>query len=197
MKSSLFLTIGIALLFASCRNKSEPASTSALPKDSVQAPATASTIAVIAEEAKLDSAFVVGNTWLKLERDEEGYFYLPLEPCDDTNKSFYTVSYYVNVVDSTLVDGELTIPSRHKIADVKCNRKDNLDFKLEIKTDGPDTFPFSVIIEPIDDLHPERKICRFLQVIQSTQRVDTLGVFIAEVLNDKVNHKRTQPCAPH
>jgi hypothetical protein len=190
---TLLLIAGIILLTA-CKNKPESAS-SELPKDSVKVAVPETKFSF--EEAKLDSSFVMDHLWLKLERDEEGYFYLPLDPCDDTNKSFSTVWYHVNIVDTTLVDGELTIPSRHKIVNVKCNNKDNLDFKLEIKTDGPNTFPFSVIVEPIDDLHPERKICRFLQVIQSTQRVDTLGLFIAEVLNDKVNHKRVQECTPH
>lgn len=195
-KTSLPLIVSLILL-TSCTNKSESTSSAEPPKDSVQASTSVKSADNFLDDIKLDSSFVMDHMWLKLERDEEGYFYLPLDPCDDSNTSFSTVWYRVNLTDTTLIDGELTVPSRHKIVDVKCNHKDNLDFKLEIKTDGPDTFPFSVIVEPIDDLHPERKICRFLQVIQSTQNVDTLGFFIADVLHDKVNHKRMQECSPH
>ena len=198
MIKKIFLFIYVSVLFSMCKtnSNSELQSTTTLPADSVKASGSVLASDVVYEEMKLDSSFVMKHTWLKLDRDEEGYFFIPLEPCDNTEKSFNTTRYYVNAIDSTLVDSEVTSAWRHKIVGVKCSNKDNLDFKLEIKTDGPDTFPFSVIVEPIDDLHPERKICRFLQV-NTNNSLDTLGLFISDVLADKVNHKRVEECLPH
>ena len=183
------ILISSSALLVKCKGKSEDSSSSNSQRlDSTKSQGASST--GLDNGTEIDSSFVMSQTWLKLERDEEGQFYLPLEPCDKTDNSFTTPKYYVNGSDSTFIEQEVGIASRYKIEYVKCSGKGYLNFKVKFKTNGPDT----VIVEQIDELHPERKICRFLQMMNASHQVDTLGLFIAESFSDKVNHKRLEEC---
>ena len=140
--------------------------------------------------------------WLQLGVDKEDYFFLNLDPCDST--TIRTLSYEFTPED--LLENSIQSSQIYKIGNVTVkNRITNAspDQLFIISLDKSEfenaELNYSIIVEPIDDLNPERRICKFYKVLSK----DTISFsvtdkefhyFIPAIHLEMVNHKVTESC---
>lgn len=146
--------------------------------------------------------FLSHGKWLKLGVDEEGYFYLNLDPCDSITirtlaYEFASETLMENSIQSSIIYKIKSLRSEETISDGIPTQSfmityDNSEYESA-------ELDYSIIIEPIDDLHPEWKICKFYKILSrdtiSFSRTDAeFNYFIPDIHLTMVNHKVTDPC---
>jgi hypothetical protein len=101
------------------------------------------------------------------------------------------------VNDSSLLESQVQSVFRYKIQNIKYKKTTSVNGvllpQIKIEIEG-----WSLLIEPIDELHSERKICKFTKSFgkDSAEPSEVIGYFIADALNDQVSHLAVEECKP-